>query len=103
MNSSDKGLPARVLLIDAEAELLRRLHGRNGPSMFHKSGGCCNGFSPILCPVEASDITKASRKAGAVRQDGLAVGLCDHIGPGHSPPQSLLLSVVAKPKIETGT
>jgi len=39
--------PRRVDLTAAAADLLRRLAGRHGPLMFHQSGGCCDGFSPM--------------------------------------------------------
>ncbi len=37
----------RVDVTDAAAELLRRLHRDHGPLMFHQSGGCCDGSSPM--------------------------------------------------------
>ncbi|MFI7059603.1 DUF779 domain-containing protein [Kribbella sp. NPDC050124] len=37
----------KVLLSDEAAELLRRLTGMHGPLMFHQSGGCCDGSSPM--------------------------------------------------------
>ncbi len=42
--------PSRVGLTEAAAELLRRLVDRNGPVMFHQSGGCCDGSSPMCYP-----------------------------------------------------
>ena len=42
--------PARVLLTDAAADLLRRLRDRHGELMFHQSGGCCDGSSPMCYP-----------------------------------------------------
>ncbi len=32
------------------AELLRRLTREHGPLMFHQSGGCCDGSSPMCFP-----------------------------------------------------
>ena len=32
------------------AELLARLQERHGPVMFHQSGGCCDGSSPMCYP-----------------------------------------------------
>jgi uncharacterized protein (DUF779 family) len=32
------------------ADLLRRLTEANGPLMFHQSGGCCDGSSPMCYP-----------------------------------------------------
>ncbi len=33
------------------AELLARLQDRHGPVMFHQSGGCCDGSSPMCYPL----------------------------------------------------
>lgn len=41
----------RVDLTEAAAELLRTLHARHGPLMFHQSGGCCDGSSPMCYPL----------------------------------------------------
>ncbi len=38
---------SRVALAPAAAELLATLWARNGPLMFHQSGGCCDGSSPM--------------------------------------------------------
>ncbi|TCO38641.1 hypothetical protein EV646_12015 [Kribbella antiqua] len=40
----------RVGLTEAAAELLRRLTATHGPLMFHQSGGCCDGSSPMCYP-----------------------------------------------------
>jgi uncharacterized protein (DUF779 family) len=40
-------LPSRVDLTPAAAELLVKLSKINGPLMFHQSGGCCDGSSPM--------------------------------------------------------
>ncbi|GAB3709992.1 DUF779 domain-containing protein [Mariniluteicoccus flavus] len=42
---------SRVALTPAAAELLRLLVDRHGPLMFHQSGGCCDGSSPMCFPV----------------------------------------------------
>ena len=34
----------------AAAEMIRRLAEENGPLMFHQSGGCCDGSSPMCFP-----------------------------------------------------
>ena len=39
-----------VLITTAAAELLARLQARHGPVMFHQSGGCCDGSSPMCYP-----------------------------------------------------
>jgi uncharacterized protein len=42
-------LPRVVITSDA-AELLGRLQEKHGPLMFHQSGGCCDGSSPMCYP-----------------------------------------------------
>jgi uncharacterized protein (DUF779 family) len=42
---------SRVALTPAAADLLRALWLRHGPLMFHQSGGCCDGSSPMCYPV----------------------------------------------------
>ncbi|HWT49319.1 MAG TPA: DUF779 domain-containing protein [Mycobacterium sp.] len=42
--------PAGVIITTAAAELLARLQDRHGPVMFHQSGGCCDGSSPMCYP-----------------------------------------------------
>ncbi|MDZ4264554.1 MAG: DUF779 domain-containing protein [Mycobacterium sp.] len=43
-------VPNRALVTEAAAELLRRLQERHGALMFHQSGGCCDGSSPMCYP-----------------------------------------------------
>lgn len=40
----------RVTLTPAAEELLQKLAARHGPLMFHQSGGCCDGSSPMCYP-----------------------------------------------------
>jgi len=39
-----------AVITTAAAELLARLQERHGPVMFHQSGGCCDGSSPMCYP-----------------------------------------------------
>jgi uncharacterized protein (DUF779 family) len=41
---------SRVALTAAAVELLRKLWMQHGPLMFHQSGGCCDGSSPMCFP-----------------------------------------------------
>ncbi len=38
-------------MTDVAAALLRELTVQHGPLMFHQSGGCCDGSSPMCYPV----------------------------------------------------
>nr|WP_296067304.1 DUF779 domain-containing protein [uncultured Actinoplanes sp.] len=40
-------MASRVDVTPAAADLMRRLRGQHGPLMFHQSGGCCDGSSPM--------------------------------------------------------
>jgi uncharacterized protein (DUF779 family) len=41
----------RVAVTPEAAQMLRRLRADHGPLMFHQSGGCCDGSSPMCFPV----------------------------------------------------
>ncbi|MGI5350819.1 DUF779 domain-containing protein [Streptomyces sp. CA-250714] len=43
----DPGGTERVAVTEAAAQLLRELTDKHGPLMFHQSGGCCDGSSPM--------------------------------------------------------
>lgn len=45
------GVPRRVEITAAAAGLLRELAAAHGPLIFHQSGGCCDGSSPMCYPV----------------------------------------------------
>jgi uncharacterized protein (DUF779 family) len=42
---------SRVAVTVEAADLLRRLQAEHGPLMFHQSGGCCDGSSPMCYPL----------------------------------------------------
>ena len=42
---------SRVAVTGEAAALLRTLTAQHGPLMFHQSGGCCDGSSPMCYPV----------------------------------------------------
>ncbi|RXH55201.1 DUF779 domain-containing protein [Granulicella sibirica] len=43
--------PAQVLRTEAAAALMQSLEAKHGPLMFHQSGGCCDGSSPMCFPL----------------------------------------------------
>ncbi len=43
-------IPDQVLATDAALALIARLEARHGELMFHQSGGCCDGSSPMCYP-----------------------------------------------------
>ncbi len=42
---------ARVAVTPEAADLVRSLRAQHGPLMFHQSGGCCDGSSPMCYPL----------------------------------------------------
>jgi uncharacterized protein len=42
--------PAQVVSTAAATALMEKLAQRHGPLMFHQSGGCCDGSSPMCYP-----------------------------------------------------
>jgi uncharacterized protein (DUF779 family) len=61
----------RVDLTPASAELLRELAAVHGPLMFHQSGGCCDGSSPMCYPVGMFRTGQADILLGILEVDGL--------------------------------
>src|SRR4051812_38044465 len=54
------GIP-RVRITDEAARLVEQLRAKHGELMFHQSGGCCDGSSPMCYPkgeflVGSSDV-----------------------------------------------
>jgi hypothetical protein len=47
---TEKVVPEQVTRTAAAEELMDRLAGKYGPLMFHQSGGCCDGSSPMCYP-----------------------------------------------------
>ena len=43
-------IPQQVLANDLAIHLIRVLREKHGPLMFHQSGGCCDGSSPMCYP-----------------------------------------------------
>ncbi|MCV7302733.1 DUF779 domain-containing protein [Mycobacterium barrassiae] len=46
----EEAAPPRALITRAAADLLEKLQERHGALMFHQSGGCCDGSSPMCYP-----------------------------------------------------
>lgn len=61
----------RVAVTEEAADLLRRLTVRHGPLMFHQSGGCCDGSSPMCYPDGEFQTGDADINLGDLVIDGL--------------------------------
>jgi hypothetical protein len=47
MNTSSPNQVAQVIATPAALDLILKLVAKHGPVMFHQSGGCCDGSSPM--------------------------------------------------------
>jgi len=63
--------PPRVELTEAAEELLRKLTSIHGPLMFHQSGGCCDGSSPMCYPAGEFRTGAADVKLGDLKVAGI--------------------------------
>jgi uncharacterized protein (DUF779 family) len=64
-------VPARVALTPEAADLLRRLRVMHGPLMFHQSGGCCDGSSPMCFPDGEFKIGGSDVHLGDLQVEGI--------------------------------
>ncbi|MEN0057272.1 MAG: DUF779 domain-containing protein [Bdellovibrio sp.] len=60
-SSNMKTAPARVLVTSSAQEWIEKLTAQHGALLFHQSGGCCDGSSPMCYPrhefkIGASDV-----------------------------------------------
>ena len=62
---------SRVAVTGEAADLLRRLSGEHGPLMFHQSGGCCDGSSPMCYPLGEFVTGPADVLLGSLTVDGI--------------------------------
>ncbi len=62
----------RVELTAEAALLLRRLSETHGPLMFHQSGGCCDGSSPMCYPAGEFRTGAADVLLAELEVDGVA-------------------------------
>ncbi len=60
---------ARATRVDATAEaldLIERLRAKHGALMFHQSGGCCDGSSPMCYPLGEFMVGGSDVKLGEI-------------------------------------
>ena len=63
--------PLRVELTSAAEDLLRTLYKTHGPLMFHQSGGCCDGSSPMCYPAGEFRVGGQDVKLGDLKVAGI--------------------------------
>lgn len=61
---------SRLAFTPAAIALLGELWGRFGPLMFHQSGGCCDGSSPMCFPLGEFAVGAADVRLGELALPG---------------------------------
>ena len=56
----------RVLATDAALKLIGELAAQHGPLMFHQSGGCCDGSSPMCYQLGEFKVGQSDVKLGEI-------------------------------------
>ncbi|WP_030677603.1 DUF779 domain-containing protein [Streptomyces rimosus] len=62
----------RIALTPAAEELIRTLRAAHGPLMFHQSGGCCDGSSPMCYQAGEFRTGASDVLLGRLSVDGVA-------------------------------
>jgi uncharacterized protein (DUF779 family) len=58
--------PLQVTATAQAIELIERLRARHGPLLFHQSGGCCDGSSPMCYPQDDFIVGDRDVKLGEI-------------------------------------
>jgi len=64
----------RVKVTEAAVELIRKLRAAHGPLLFHQSGGCCDGSSPMCFPAGEFRIGQNDVRLGEVEGTPVYIG-----------------------------
>ena len=69
--ADENGLPLRVTATDAARALIAEIRRYHPDILFHQSGGCCDGSSPMCYPASDFKVGERDVKLGEV--DGVPV------------------------------
>jgi uncharacterized protein (DUF779 family) len=64
-------MTTRVDVTPAAAAMMRQLREQHGPLMFHQSGGCCDGSSPMCYPEGEFRTGRSDVLLESLRVDGV--------------------------------
>ena len=64
----------RVGVTPAAAALLRKLQDQHGPLVFHQSGGCCDGSTPMCFPRKEFRIGQRDVYLGTIADTPFYIG-----------------------------
>lgn len=87
-----KQMIERVVVTDAAAAVIERLKAVHGPLMFHQSGGCCDGSSPMCYPENEFRVGGQDRRIGTICGCSFYIGAAQYEYWSHT---QLIIDVVA--------
>jgi hypothetical protein len=64
----------RIAATPAAVELIEELRAENGPLLFHQSGGCCDGSSPMCYPAREFRVGQRDVLLGQVAGTPVYIG-----------------------------
>jgi hypothetical protein len=64
----------RVLVTEAAASVIRNLQAVHGPLLFHQSGGCCDGSSPMCYPLGEFRVGAQDVRLGTIVDSPVYIG-----------------------------
>ena len=82
---------ARVTATPAALDLIAELQGEYGPVMFHQSGGCCDGSSPMCYPLGEFRVGDSDTLLGEIAGAPIYIGKAQGEAWAHT---QLILDVV---------
>jgi uncharacterized protein (DUF779 family) len=91
MASSEPQAVSRVDITAEAAAVLRRLQAEHGPLLFHQSGGCCDGSSPMCYPAREFRIGQRDVLLGEIEHTPVYIGGLQYEAWRHT---QLLIDVV---------
>ena len=69
-----KAMVERVIATPAALALISKLASEHGPLMFHQSGGCCDGSSPMCYPAGEFRIGGSDVRLGCIGEAPFYIG-----------------------------
>ena len=64
----------RVTVTPAAEAVIAKLRALHGPLMFHQSGGCCDGSSPMCYPLHEFRVGAQDVRLGAIAEAPFYIG-----------------------------
>ncbi len=64
----------RVLVTEAAASVIEKLVAQHGPVLFHQSGGCCDGSTPMCYPRQEFRVGAQDIFLGTIAESPFYIG-----------------------------